>query len=164
MISAELNQVTIATMVAISQKLYTAEDIAATERNILLALDWHVNTPTTYCFCRVFLELFPFKEQDFDQKCENGIQTMSAIARHQCHYLAELALYDVFFLDKAASTVALAIVILVMDALRSKRMIPLGRRRRCAGALGSFLQNIQGVVNVHNLEFDSILRRLECLL
>ncbi|KAL3921099.1 MAG: hypothetical protein SGILL_002927 [Bacillariaceae sp.] len=158
LISAERNKLSIATMVSISQGLYLAEDITATERAILLALDWHVNPPTVSCFCRRFLELFPFDHEDCDPK------SMAGIARHQCEYLAELALDDVFFLDKAASTVGLAVVVMVTDSLRNKRMNSKGRRRSRGGALSTFLQNIQGVVNVHNAEFDLILRRLECFM
>lgn len=155
LISADRNKLTIAAMVTISQGFYTPHDITATERDILLALDWHVNPPTVSCFCKMFLDLFPFEHDD----CEP--QSMSCMSRHQCEYLAELALDDVFFLDKAASTVGLAVVVLVTDSLRNKAT---SRRRSRGGALSTFLQSIQGVVNVHNSEFDSILRRLECFM
>ncbi|KAL3905673.1 MAG: hypothetical protein SGARI_004346, partial [Bacillariaceae sp.] len=121
LISAAHNKLTIATMVCISRQVYSAQDITATERDILLALDWHVNPPTVSCFCRLFLELFPLEVQDWDVRMENDAPPMRSMARHQCEYLAELALDDVFFLDKAATTVGLAIVVLVTDSLRNKQ-------------------------------------------
>jgi hypothetical protein len=164
LIPANRNKLTVVAMVAISQGFYTPHDITATERDILLALDWHVNPPTVSCFCRLFLELFPSTFQDYEQHPHSS----SYITRHQCEYLAELALDDVFFLDKAASTVALAVVVLVTESLWSNRKSCddyhySKNHRRCRDkALCEFLQNIQGIVNVSNSEFDSILRRLEC--
>ena len=147
-----------------SRKIYTAADIAATEKDILLALDWHVNPPTVFCFCQLFLGLFPLEEQEWDEHSENDPQPKRSIAWRQCEHLSELSLDDVFFLDKAASIVGLAVVVLVTNSLRNETGGAAGRRRCRGGSLNAFLQSVQGIVNVRNAEFDSVLRRLECLL
>jgi hypothetical protein len=150
------NHLTITSLVAISQELYSNDVFCAAEREILLALDWHISPPTLTDFCNIYIDLLRTGTPD--------PTTCVAILR-KCEYFAEMTLDDVFFLDKDSSIVALAIVLLSTDDLRGSHS-----RNKCVkhrygsnddNILTAFLRNIQGVVHIQNAEFDSILRRLE---
>jgi len=105
------------------------------------------------------------------------------------HIITDVVLTDgEFFLDKPHSVIALAVVLLATDAARSGRSnggdnksggCTASKNRKSSNSsssssrrrstycdtdyvLQTFLQNIQGVVNVNEYEFDSIIRRLEC--
>jgi len=161
-------------LIDMAQNYYTQDDITTTECDILSALNWHVHPPTVIDYCDVYLTLFPQQHQHNHQRYKNDSNSSSStssqspslpspstmaeaekqILEGKCKDIAEAALEDEYFLDKAHSVIALAVVLLATDASRGCGRDPT--------ALQTFLQNIQGVVNVHKSEFDSILRRLEC--
>jgi len=144
------NKLTFKTMVEMAQGFYSEEDMKSTELEILLALDWHVNPPTVMDYCTVYLSLFPMKDSDLG--CDkNSRDNHLCTIRRQCEYLAELTMDDLFFLGKSSSVVALALVVLATNT----------HIRSHGALLPSFLQNIQGIVNIHDSEFDTIFRRLE---
>jgi hypothetical protein len=136
-------KLTVDTMIDMSRDFYTEEDITLAELDILKALDWHVNPTTVIDFCRLYMRLFPSRQQELS--C-GGVEAM-------CQYLAELALDDVYFLSKPASLVALATTLIAIQ--RSGTTTP--------NETQGFLANLRGLVNIQSSEFDSILRRLECL-
>lgn len=160
-------------LIDMAQNYYTQDDITTTECDILSALNWHVHPPTVMDYCDVYLTLFPqhqHNHQSYSNETESSNSSSSTssspslpspsnmtekqILECKCKYIAEAALDDEYFLDKAHSVIALAVVLLATDASRGCGRDPT--------ALQTFLQNIQGIVNVHKSEFDSILRRLEC--
>jgi hypothetical protein len=182
-------------MIDMAQGYYTEHDITTTERDILSALNWHVNPPTVIHYCDIYLNLFPLhhnyyslrhrhrhRDHHRDYHCDHHYyqeETKKKKERVQrkCKYIAtEIVLDDDFFLDKPHSVIALAVVLLATDASRSGNGNGtdgfgnggdgIGDGNDGIGnndiALQTFLRNIQGVVNVHELEFDSIIRRLEC--
>jgi len=160
-------------LINMAQGYYTVDDITTTELDILSALDWHVHPPTVIDYCDIYLTLLPQHQQQKQQHYKNDLDSSSSSSSQaslrsstsssmvekkmlecKCKHIAEVALNDVFFLDKAHSVIALAVVLLATDASRGCGRDPT--------ALQTFLRNIQGVVNVHKSEFDSIIRRLEC--
>jgi hypothetical protein len=155
-IPANRNHLTVTTMVAISQGLYSEDNFCAVERDILLAVDWHINPPTVMDFCDIYIDLLWIGPPD---------PAVSVAIRHKCEYFAETALDDVYFLDKPNAIVALAIILLLIDDFRGleSRYKSLWRRYGSVNddILTAFLRNIQGVVHIQNAEFESILRRLE---
>ncbi|OEU21099.1 hypothetical protein FRACYDRAFT_234725 [Fragilariopsis cylindrus CCMP1102] len=139
-------------------RYFTENDITTTERDILSALNWHVNPPTVIDYCDIYLNLFPLHQEETKKRKE--------IVQCKCKYITtEIVLDDDFFLDKPHSVIALAVVLLATDASRSGNGIGDDGNDGIGSsdiALQTFLRNIQGVVNVYELEFDSIIRRLEC--
>jgi hypothetical protein len=113
-------------------------------------------------YCTSYLQLlFPQQQQHHSHNNNNDYEDnseSSSGARQKCEYFADLAINDSFFLGKASSEVALAVVLLATDTSRCSSC----RRDLQSGALNTFLKNLQGVVSIHGPEFDSILRRLEC--
>lgn len=156
-IPVDCNPFTVKNLVAISRNYYSHDCVLATERAILVSLKWHVNPPTVMDYCGIYLNLLwnPYEE--------NVVSWLAM--RKKCEYFAELMLADVYFLDKANYTVALGIVLLVTNAYwgRGNRRKKQRRRQRrdTSGASTEFLQEIEGVVDIHNAEFDSIVQRLE---
>eukprot|EP00537_Pseudo-nitzschia_pungens_P017914 CAMPEP_0172411594 /NCGR_PEP_ID=MMETSP1061-20121228/77474_1 /TAXON_ID=37318 /ORGANISM="Pseudo-nitzschia pungens, Strain cf. pungens" /LENGTH=149 /DNA_ID=CAMNT_0013147807 /DNA_START=398 /DNA_END=847 /DNA_ORIENTATION=+ len=142
---------------------YTINEIEKTESDILRALKWHLHPPTVMDYCEIYLTLFPlqyykgYKEDRAGYRCSrssfNGVTEIQAL-RCKCKAMVDIILGDVFFVDRANSVVALAVVLLATDEFRG-----CGRN---ATTLQTFLRNIQGVVNIHKPEFDSIISRLEC--
>ena len=145
-------------LIDMTQGYFTENDITTTERDILSALNWHVNPPTVIDYCDIYLNLFPLHQEETKKKKE--------MVQCKCKYITtEIVLDDDFFLDKPHSVIALAVVLLATDASRSGNGIGDDGDDGIGNsdiALQTFLRNIQGVVNVHELEFDSIIRRLEC--
>ena len=153
-------------LIDMAQGYYTEADITTTERDILTALNWHVHPPTIIDYCDVYLNLFPRQQQDGRQNdmeysiisSQSSLYSEICVAEkemleYKCECIAENVLDDEFFLDKSNSVTALAIVLLATDASRGCGRDPT--------ALQTFLLNVQGVVNVHKPQFDSVLRRLE---
>mmetsp|Transcript_10559 Transcript_10559/g.22373 ORF Transcript_10559/g.22373 Transcript_10559/m.22373 type:complete len:232 (+) Transcript_10559:3-698(+) len=153
-------------LIDMAQGYYTEADITTTERDILTALNWHVHPPTIIDYCDVYLNLFPRQQQDGRQNdmeysiisTQSSLYSEICVAEkemleYKCECIAENVLDDEFFLDKSNSVTALAIVLLATDASRGCGRDPT--------ALQTFLLNVQGVVNVHKPQFDSVLRRLE---
>jgi hypothetical protein len=153
-VPANRNHLTVTTMVAISRGVYSEEIFCSTERDILLALDWHINPPTVMDFCNIYIDLL-------------WIDPAIAVAiRHKCEYLAEIALDGVYFLDKSNVILALTIIILLIDDFRGRYSRDISLKKPYESdddddILTAFLRNIQGIVHIQNAEFNSILRRLE---
>eukprot|EP00536_Pseudo-nitzschia_multiseries_P002024 jgi/Psemu1/301178/fgenesh1_kg.27_\ len=149
-------------LMEMGQGYYTKRDIMETEWNILKALNWHMNPPNVIDYCDVYLALFPRQNKRYGtdknpctspQLSSNGAAKLQVL-KYKCQAMVEVVLDDVFFVDKANSVIALAVVLLATDAFRG-----CGRN---ASTLYTFLRNVQGVVNIDKIEFDSIIQRLEC--
>ena len=136
-----VRKLTMDTLVDMSRGGYTAEEFTSKERDILFALDWHLNPPTVIDFCRQYMRLFP------------GSQSSMFEVEECCRYIAEMALDDVYFISKSSSTVALAIFLLAMQRVEAYM-----------GETHNFLENLKGSVSIQSGEFNSITGRLECLL
>ncbi len=132
-------KLTIDCIIEMSRGFYTPEHIIESELEILSALEWHVNQPTNMDYCRLYLNLFP-----------NTRNEDTIIA--SCQHLAELALYDVYFIAMPTSCVALATVLLASQ-----------RFGVSSPETEGFLENLRGLVNVKTDELDALLRRLESL-
>ncbi|KAG7360695.1 cyclin-like protein [Nitzschia inconspicua] len=158
-IPSDRNLFTGLAVVAISRNFYSKEDVYATERDILLSLEWHVNPPTVVEYCNVYMNFL-------GHHLERDFPTTTVAIRKKCEYVTELVLGDAFFLDKANATVALGIVLLVTDVFRGTSSRGKSQKRRHGrgndGLLPAFLQSISGVVSIRNADFDSILTRLKC--
>jgi hypothetical protein len=158
-IPASLNKLSMKAMVEMARGFYSYDDMITTERDILVTLDWHLNPPTVMDYCSIYLHLFPIDGnhiQDFED--------YKFLVLRKCRYLAEVALDDIFFIDKESSTVALAVFLLATDASRmtvgdaNRRE----RRRSYFTSISSFLSKIQGIVNISDSQYDAIHRRLQC--
>ncbi|KAG7357218.1 cyclin-like protein [Nitzschia inconspicua] len=158
-IPADRNLFTGLAVVAISRNFYSKEDVYATERDILLSLEWHVNPPTVVEYCNVYMHFL-------GHHLERDFPTTTVAIRKKCECVAELVLDDVFFLDKANATIALGILLLVTDVFRGTSSRGKSQKQRHGrgndGLFTAFLKSISGVVNIRNADFDSILTRLKC--
>ena len=125
-------------LIDMSRGFYTHQDIVLTERDILAALDWHVNPPTGIGCCRLYMQLFP--------------TTLSNYAEATCQEISELALCDSYFVSKSDSSVALAAILLMAR-----------RERISLRETQLFMDNLEGLVNVVDLDFEATFRRLESL-
>ncbi|VEU39365.1 unnamed protein product [Pseudo-nitzschia multistriata] len=153
-------------LLEMAQGFYTADHITTTERDILEALNWHVNPPTVMDYCDVYLTLFPqhiygcygndaYSPASQWSSSKRVGEKQRRKCRCRCQSMVGIVLHDVFFVDKPNFLTALAAVLLAADAFR-------GCARDNSFVLEHFLRNIQGVVNIQKEEFDSIIRRLEC--
>ena len=60
----EGRRLTIEALVHMSRFFYKPEDIAATEQEMLTALQWHLNAPTPIGYCRLMWQLFPSQQSN----------------------------------------------------------------------------------------------------
>ena len=126
------------TLIEMSRGYYTHEDIILTEKDILAALDWHINPTTVVGFCRLYLELFP---------CP-----IPSNLEATCNYMAELAVSDSYFVSKSNSSVALAVMLLAAR----REGVSLEETQQ-------LVDNLQGLVNIYDSDFEATFRRLESL-
>lgn len=124
-------------LVETSNGRFTADDITATELDILKNLKWHVNPPTVMGFCNLYMDFYG---------------SLSPRVFAYCRYLADAALADEFFISKPSSVIALGIMLLATQ----KEGMPFPESHK-------LLENLQGLVQVNEDEFNSVFRRLECL-
>mmetsp|Transcript_132438 Transcript_132438/g.197366 ORF Transcript_132438/g.197366 Transcript_132438/m.197366 type:complete len:314 (+) Transcript_132438:93-1034(+) len=126
------------TLIDMSRGFYTAEDVTATEQDILVALDWHLHPPIVMEYCRCFMKLFPSE--------------LPSEVEETCAYISEMALDDTYFISKPTSLVALAAMLVAAH-----------RHNISLNLTQGFLENLMGHMDVHSAEFDAILRRMEVL-
>ncbi|CAB9507270.1 diatom-specific cyclin [Seminavis robusta] len=93
---------------AITRNTYTTPEIESMESNILSAVGWLVNPPTSYAFVREILELLPTDFVTDDQK-----QHILELAYLQCN----CSIGEVDCLKVPKSTIAIAAVVNAMEAL-----------------------------------------------
>jgi hypothetical protein len=136
--SLSQRKMSVEVLIDMARGFYTHQDIVVTERDILAALDWHVNPPTGIGCCRLYIQLFP--------------TTLSNHAEATCQEISELALCDSYFVSKSDSSVALATILL----MARREAISLTETQL-------FMDNLDGMVNVDNLDFEATFRRLESL-
>lgn len=84
-------------LVAMSREFYSCGDIVQTERDMLCALGWRINTPTVYTFCSKFL-----KSMELD------IMEKKPAVERICVEISERIVADPFFVPLQASLVGLA--------------------------------------------------------
>lgn len=134
-----VRKLTMECIIEMSRGFYNKQHITEAELDVLDALNWHVNPATVMDFCRLYLHLFPnsLDEEMLHASCQN---------------LAELALDDIYFINKPTSLVALSAVLLAAQ-----------RFGVSFDETQGFLANLQGLITVETLEFDGLFRRLESL-
>lgn len=136
--SLSQRKMSVEVLIDMSRGFYTYDDIVLTERDILAALDWHVNPPTGIGCCRLYMQLFH--------------TTLSNNAEATCQEISELAVSDSYFISKSDSSVALAVILL----MARREGISLSETQL-------FMDNLEGLVNVVDLDFEATFRRLESL-
>jgi hypothetical protein len=136
--SMSFKKLSVEILIDMSRGFYTDEDITLTERDILMALSWAVNPPTVMAFCRLYMQLFP--------------TDLSFAVEGTCQYLSDLATADSYFCSKSNATIALATMLLAAR----REGIPLNTTEEC-------IENLRGLVNMNNEDFESTFRRLESL-
>eukprot|EP00980_Cylindrotheca_fusiformis_P020789 scaffold7770_cov94-Cylindrotheca_fusiformis.AAC.1 len=135
---ASLRRIRLSSVARISQGMFDEAQIMQTEREILNAVQWHVNPPTMTSFCELYMDLYSTK--------------LPRRVHSSCEYLTELALADEFFVSVPASVTALGIVLLATQ----QAGIPFSKTQE-------ILMNLQGLVRVQGETFDTVFERLECL-
>jgi hypothetical protein len=138
--SLSFSKMSVEVLIDMSRGFYTHDDICFTERDILAALDWHVNPPTAIGCCRLYMQLFP------------TTTLLSNDAEATCQGISELAICDSYFVSKSDSSVALATILL----MARREGISLSETQL-------FMDNLEGLVNVDDLDFEATFRRLESL-
>jgi len=117
----------------LSQGIYSAEEVEAMELEIIKALEWRMNPPTALSFLRVYLSFLP------EELVQTGdINVLFDLAKYQI----ELSTGDSFFVDVAASSVALAAVFNVFEIIEDDTLQRL------------FLKDISSILEFH---YDSSL-------
>ena len=126
-------------LVEMSRGFYTEDDIAVTEREMLVSLEWLVNPPTALSFTRLLWSLFP------------GHVPSSALLTSAT--LTEIAVADSFFVSHQPSLVGLASVIM---AARLHRISDLDMQH--------FLLHLEDVLPFRGSPaFATVYRQLEVL-
>ena len=126
-------------LVDMSRGFYTEEDIAVTEREILMTLQWHISPPTALAYSRMLWDLFPAQ--------------ISSSTKLTCSTLTEIAVADSFFLPHRKSLIGLASVLI------SARLHGLPD-----AAMREFLAQIEDLIPIQgNDEFAAVFRQLELL-
>eukprot|EP00547_Thalassionema_nitzschioides_P008625 CAMPEP_0194227958 /NCGR_PEP_ID=MMETSP0156-20130528/43127_1 /TAXON_ID=33649 /ORGANISM="Thalassionema nitzschioides, Strain L26-B" /LENGTH=275 /DNA_ID=CAMNT_0038960457 /DNA_START=67 /DNA_END=894 /DNA_ORIENTATION=+ len=100
------------TLEQISKGIYSSRVIEETELDILVKLDWRVNTPTAASFAIIFMELL----SNHDDMSEGKKQTMEKLIKFQI----DIATQDCQFLGMLASNLALTVVcnaVLIVDGI-----------------------------------------------
>jgi len=91
-----------ATLATLSRNVYTAKDFAAMELDILNALNWRLNGPTSLEFLEIFFATIPSESRRRD----SGWQMLKQI----CKKYAEQSLSDYYFVTQKPSIIAIAII------------------------------------------------------
>jgi Cyclin, N-terminal domain len=91
---AKDNKLSVQTFVDMSKQYYSKDVILCTERNVLQSLDWYLNAPTTTCYVRLLLQLFPS-------------ETAHQMER-TAFYFTDLAIVHSYFCTKKSIDIALA--------------------------------------------------------
>ncbi len=120
----------ISTLVRINNGHFTRQDIINAEKDILITLDFRISPPTVMSFIRIYLALL---EGSGSAIAISGEAPLSEEAINQVTGLAkslsELSLYDIFFVDKDVSKIALACVLTAFEGI-SCEAIPQAYRQR----------------------------------
>jgi len=104
----------IALFSAMSQGLYSSQEIKEMEKHIISALKWRMSPPTAFTFLNYFLELFSGSHMPSLVK-----ENIMALSQQQIDY----AVKDYSFTSYKPSSVALASVMNTIDLLRSSNSI-----------------------------------------
>jgi hypothetical protein len=126
-------------LVDMSRGFYTVDDIAVTERDILVSLEWRLNPPTALSFTRLLWSLFPGKVSPSTQLTSTT--------------LTEISVSDSFFIGRKSSLVGLAAVVI------AARLHGISDRE-----VQYVLAAIEDVISIRgNAEFADLYSQLEVL-
>ena len=134
-------------LVDMSKHFYSKDVIESTERDILVAINWRVATPTALSYMRLFLE---------DLQLETGSKhdgkncTMHHL-QSTATALTELSVGDAFFVSYPSSSVGLAAL------LHAARLEPSATERQ----VKKLAQRAQAVVDTETSEFRAVFTQLE---
>ncbi len=118
----------IPTLVRINNNQFTRQDIVDAEKDILITLDFKLSPPTIMSFIRIYLAFLKGPESTIAGEpplSEDSIKHVTNLAK----FLSELSLYDLFFVDKDASKIALACVLTAFEGI-SRDAFPQAYRQR----------------------------------
>ena len=121
-------------MSRLSRGLHSAEEITALEYDILIALQWKVNGPTSLQFVNYLLELLP-----------EPIQSVAPTLYEHSHFQTELAVGDYAFVPFIReSTIAVASILNSLGGIEQESIL-----------YQEFITFIRSVSNAFNLDIDS---------
>jgi hypothetical protein len=119
----------------LSRGLHTPEEITAMEYDILIALQWKVNGPTTLQFVNYILELLP-----------PSAESIAPVLYAHSHFQTELAVGDYAFVPNLRqSTIALASILNSLGVVEKDGGTP----------LDECIQFVRSISNSFDLDIDS---------
>jgi len=119
----------------LSRGLHTPEEITAMEYDILIALQWKVNGPTTLQFVNYILELLP-----------PSAESIAPVLYAHSHFQTELAVGDYAFVPNLRqSTIALASILNSLGVVEKDHETP----------LDECIQFVRSISNSFDLDIDS---------
>ncbi len=118
----------IPTIIRINNGHFTRQQIIDAEKDILTTLDFRLSPPTVMSFIRIYLAFLKGSRNAITGEIplsEEAINQVTGLAR----FLSELSLYDIFFVDKDESKIALACVLTAFEGV-SREVVPQAYRQR----------------------------------
>lgn len=119
----ENRKLSISSFISLSRGQFTANHVISMESTILRALSWLVHPPTPLTFINHLILLYPRASPELRNQ-------LVVIAR----YIAELSVYDYYFVTKKPSSIALACILHAMNDMQ----VPLHETIE-------FMDNVRGV-------------------
>lgn len=112
---------TIDFLMSLNGSSFTKDDILETEKDIVMTLDFRLSPPTIMSFVRPFLSLFDNIVIEDDSVevtslAPKAIKHVLGLAR----FLSELSMYEIFFVNKKTSHIALACVLTAFEGISRK--------------------------------------------
>ncbi|KAL7531079.1 hypothetical protein ACHAXR_004418, partial [Thalassiosira sp. AJA248-18] len=102
----------ISSLIDLSRGYFTHDHIVVMEESMLHCLDWHVNPPTSFAFCRDLMRLV---SGDVHPRVRHDIYELS-------RFLTELSVCDYWFATKKPSSIAVASIINAIELQGSCRV------------------------------------------
>jgi len=115
------NRFTIASLMSLNGSSFTKDDILDTEKDIVMTLDFRLSPPTIMSFVRPFLSLF-----DNIIIEESSVVMASLTPKAISHvlglakFLSELSMYEIYFVNRKTSHIALACVLTAFEGISRK--------------------------------------------
>jgi len=134
---------------SLSRGTYTVQQVEEMEANLLGALQWRLNPPTSLSFARMFLELIP--EDVLDQATRD---TAYDITKYQ----TELAVSEIDFVSTKASTVAFCALMNSLESVNTEPKVLAYISFMLSEAIG-IDSNDDAVLTVQNCLYQAVVRQ-----